>query len=173
MGCGQEEAWVATEQFIPRYREAFPVFDIVQAQASFERGEVLCLFTDEVKRRVGYAFITDSEERLELEFTLQGPYYAYGSGRVSFPMELQPNGVHPDRRVLRCPACGQRRRRMFYTGKWACADCHGLMYRSQLVAPRIIRFERLGSLKQEIGCSCCYAGGQINSVWPGKAIKIR
>jgi hypothetical protein len=66
----------------------------------------------------------------------------YTEGVASFDLEVIPCGHMEMRWYFLCPVCSERKKILVFGRSWACARCHGLHARSQLVSPRVRRQER-------------------------------
>ena len=135
----------------PNYLEAYPRLDVLQASAAARRGQGTCVFTDERGRILGgVRFIRVTESRVVLETSLNGPYLRRGKDQS--PLDLLEGNNHPERlgRFAKCPACERRVQVLSFTDAWACADCHGLRYRRQLVGRRVLDAEELNAAEERL-----------------------
>lgn len=115
-------------------REAFPKVDLVAAKAAMDHmATAVCVF-ERRQRMVGQLFIPDVQDHsivLNYIFASEALYAA--ESEVTIGTILQPSALDNLRRMFECPGCGKARRSIYYSNQWACGDCLGLSYRSQLV----------------------------------------
>jgi protein-arginine kinase activator protein McsA len=55
------------------------------------------------------------------------------------------------KRYLICPVCTQQRQNLYFARAWACAECHKLLRRSQVIPPRVRLEERREELTKQVG----------------------
>ena len=128
----------------PNYLEAYPRLNVLKASAAQRRGQGTCVFEDDSGRILGgVRFIRLDEKFAVLDTLLQGPYLRRYEDRCR--LDLSEGNNHPERlgRFTKCPACERRRQVLIFTDSWACADCHGLKYRRQLVDRKVLDAEEL------------------------------
>jgi ribosomal protein L37AE/L43A len=137
----------------PIYREAYPAFDVNRATAAGQKGRELCVFSNERGLRLGVAFVTRPEgaSSLVLEHTIGGPYLSYSDQGIRVRVEPLPNQLNDARLAVLCPMCHRRRSILVYKDHWACAKCHKLLYRSQVVDKLTLKWERKEWLTAKIG----------------------
>lgn len=132
----------------PRHREAYPRFDVQAASKACMDERPVCIFMDNEGRIVGIAVVTGFEDPY---LTVQITVAAAGARcerAVLFEVQHAPNAFDQSRYVVFCPKCRGRKYQIVYAGEWACADCHGLLYRRQIVDKRILQWERLSELEE-------------------------
>lgn len=136
----------------PPYREAYPCFDVVTAEAECDRGREICTFKRANGSTIGFCSVARSDERsvtLLCEFAWSHCYHP--RGEVTFSMRRERRGIHEGRPMLLCPGCGAPKAKIFYKDpNWACGDCHKLRFRCQLLDPRVRAWERMAQLSQAI-----------------------
>jgi ribosomal protein L37AE/L43A len=115
------------------------------------REKPVCVYIDERGRRLGEAIVMDSEDKLELWFTIQGPYIGRQVGIARFALHERTNAVGGSRFSVDCPDCGRRRTKIVFKDGWSCRKCHGLLYRKQLVDSLTLLRERKETLERSIG----------------------
>lgn len=136
----------------PGYIEAYPRFNVVQANAACDRGKDVCHFYNDRGLHLGILFVGESTaSSITLEFSVGYKYFPHAFGRAILPIEPVQNRVNPNHLVMRCPGCGSRKSALSFKGLWRCSGCHGLLYRSQLVDKHTRKRERLGILKKQVG----------------------
>lgn len=134
----------------PRYREYYPRFNLYEARREIKRGRDCCEFWM-LGHKLGELVVR--EDRPGDSITIQSANTVkYASGMVTqrFKFVATPTGDNEKREAIRCPRCGERRLVMFCVRDWACAQCHGLRLRSQLVDSRALKAEKLRQLEREI-----------------------
>lgn len=125
----------------PKHREAYARLDIRKVKAGCESKRIYCRYLNEGGAMYGEVFILEVHEtELILGFTLGGPYFKNGEGTISLRIEHVPDPVNREGHVFRCPDCNAARKTLFFNGRWSCADCHGLKFRSQMV-PRDVQID--------------------------------
>jgi hypothetical protein len=66
----------------------------------------------------------------------------YTEGAATFGLDVIPCGHRELRWYFSCPVCKERKKILVFGRSWACAHCHGLHSRSQLVGTNVRRQER-------------------------------
>jgi len=128
----------------PNYSEAYPRLDVLQASAAERQGQGTCVFTDETGRILGgVRYFTVTESAAVLDTFLHGPYLRHTRDQIR--LDLVEGNNRPERfgRFAKCPDCGRRVQVLCFTKSWACAGCHGLKYRRQLVDRKVLDAEQL------------------------------
>lgn len=127
----------------PRYREAYPQLDIVQAKAAFDRGDIICEFTDRFDEPLGVARFDIRGDRCQLEYEIRFPFTETRTDWKEFQLVLVPNGIAKNRVMILCPRCTTKKKILFFKkDKWSCASCLKLSFRSQLIHPLSRRWEK-------------------------------
>jgi hypothetical protein len=139
----QLQKWVEER---PRYREAYPQFDIVQAQAAMRRGLSICEFTDRWDDPKGVARLTLGNNCCQLDYDFRLPHVGAGKGWQGFDLTHTVNGYVKDRALLICPKCETKKKIVFFKDTWACASCLQLSFRSQLIHPLSKKWEKFDEL---------------------------
>lgn len=136
----------------PNYSEAYPRLDVLQASAAERRGQSTCVFTDESGRILGgVRYFRVNDGVAVLQTAVHGPYLRHtGVSRIELVGgSNQPEGFG---RFAKCPSCWRRVQVLSCTDSWACAECHRLKYRRQLVDRKVLDAEELvaaeGRLKE-------------------------
>lgn len=132
----------------PRFSEAYPRLDSVKAQHAWRAGKTVCSWI--APRRGLGSLQIERVEAGERPTWLCATYrivdnpavLPYTEGTAIFDLEVIPCGHMEMRWYFRCPVCNERKKILVYGRSWACARCHGLHARSQLVSPRVRRQER-------------------------------
>lgn len=122
-----------TDDSQPKYREAYPRLDILQATAAYRRGETLCIFRNEQGRVLGAVRFSFSASGALLRGELGGPSVPYWAGVERLILLGAANDLPKVHRILACPKCGGRVQVLFCAAAWGCAACHGLHFRRQLI----------------------------------------
>ncbi len=134
----------------PRYREAYPQFDIIQAMSALNRGHLICEFTDRWGDARGVARFDVCGNRCQLEFDFHFPHTetrtGTGTGWMVFELTPISNGIAKNRVMLLCPACETKKRILFFKDTWSCASCLELSFRSQLIHPLTKKWEKVDQL---------------------------
>jgi hypothetical protein len=112
----------------------------------------VCLFTDQFDRDVGAGFLSRlDDQQVWFECGLSADYIPEWTGRLAAKVTPSPNQAFQRRLALLCPACGERRDSLWYTGEWACWRCLRLHLRRQLVDEETLKWERKAELEGLIG----------------------
>ena len=157
---------------IPKYREGFPKLDMVQAKAAMERDQPVCVFRGQTGTRRGYLIVeVNNEGRLCVEFDLYAEYLHADRGRRLFLIVKAPIRANPDRHFVKCPRCEKPIITLFFTCRWACADCHGLAYRSQHTGKEVLERERNLARRDEL--KPWFAGGKPDGMWQATADRLQ
>ena len=136
----------------PRHREAYPRLNSIEAFQAFKEERFLCRFSSESGNHCGDAIlIVEDKQSARIQYQFHREYLAYPAAEEMLECEISPNGVDQSRVFFRCRNCDQRVAILVFDGHWACANCHRLLYRTQLVAPETRRLERKLRLENEIG----------------------
>ena len=119
----------------PRYREAYPKLDVLQGSVAHRRGRDICAYRNESGRPLGVVQFVPQDDLAAavLKTQLHGPYLTFWVGSATIELLKSTNEPQGIRRAAACPACGGRVQTLFYVTSWACAACHKLLYRRQLV----------------------------------------
>jgi ribosomal protein L37AE/L43A len=134
----------------PQYREAYPKFDVIQAQAATERQPSVCVFLLN-KMIIGQLIVADSgRSSVTIAYTVGGRHVVWGEGEATLDKKFTKNMVHMDRVTISCPLCTSDKYSLYFSGSWACARCHQLMFRSQLADPRALLWERHDRLEAKV-----------------------
>jgi ribosomal protein S27AE len=136
----------------PKHREAYPKFDVVQSQAAWFRWSDACACVFELNdNRVGDLIVTDSAESfVEIAYSIAGDHIGREEGQCTFDLRSAGNAVYDARLSLVCPRCSAAKSCLYFKGRWACARCHRLMYRSQLVPKSALLRERYNLLGRDV-----------------------
>lgn len=135
----------------PLYREGYPFFDVVKAEAECIRGRDVCTFK-RGRGAIGFCTVAGCEaESVTLLCEFSWKHHRHPRGEVVLPMRRHQRGIHQQRPVLLCPSCQAEKTKLFFkTPSWACGECHGLLFRSQLLDPRVKAWERFDELSSQI-----------------------
>ena len=136
----------------PIYREAYQCLDIFEVQAAWFHGERICEFFNERRWGGGQVAILDAgESSLGLVYWLHWPPNpGHSAERVRLPFEAAGNAVYKERIYWLCPECGCRRKKLYFKAVWLCAECHGLLYWTQLVPPDVAEYEGMEARQREL-----------------------
>ena len=74
-----------------------------------------------------------------------------GVGEVEFKTKTINSPLDNFRRFLYCPGCDRLCSKVHLCNTWACAKCHGLHYRRQLIDKDVARWERRQELQELVG----------------------
>ena len=125
---------VATADDRPRYREAYPRLDVLKAGAAYRSGRDVCAFQDDRDRVLGVVrFTLVNLASAILTGVLGGRQLKLWKSPEHLDLLTSPNDVAGLRRAAKCPGCERRVQSLVYVDWWACAKCHRLLYRRQLV----------------------------------------
>ena len=118
-------------------RESFPKFDLVEATPAMERrSDPLCIF-EQGRRMMGQLFIRKIlDTSIIVRYIFASEHVNCNETEVVLPTVRQE--VHT---IFKCPGCMFNRWSLYYRDQWKCADCHGLLYRSQLVDKEVQLWE--------------------------------
>lgn len=132
-------------------RESFPKFDIVAANHMMNRiPAAVCVF-EIGPRMIGQLFLSDVlEESVVINYLFSAPHVHCLESVAVIATRTSSTPLDRGRRLAGCPLCKQFRWSLYYKGVWACADCLGLHYRRQLVAPEVVRWERYDELGKQL-----------------------
>ena len=119
----------------PRYREAYPQFDVMRARAALDRGHSICDFTDRRGDPHGLARFNICGDRCQLEYYFHFRHTEIGAGWIELGLLPTSNGIAKTREMVLCPACDTKKRILFFKDTWSCASCLELSFRSQLIHP--------------------------------------
>lgn len=134
----------------PRFREYYPRFNLYEARREIQRGRDLCEFWT-VGQKVGELVVREDQpgESMTIQWG-NGLKHVARRGLQRFEFVANPTPDNERREAIRCPRCGKPRLVMFCVASWACAQCHHLRLRSQLVHPLALKAEKLEQLEREI-----------------------
>ncbi|MGZ2411013.1 ribosomal protein S27AE [Sphingomonas sp. F9_3S_D5_B_2] len=140
---------------VPRHREAYPRFNVVQAKAALERfdGDTVCVFSQS-GRTIGHLIVSDVDIEtnvLQIASFVTSPHLNGTTALETLSMKMAPSGVDAGRRSVICPQCSRSTFNLYYNNKWKCAICHKLAYRSQLITKDTQLMERRDALKAMVG----------------------
>lgn len=134
----------------PRFREAYPRFDVLRAVAEHRKGRALCVFEDERGGTAGWLGFTPTATHATIEGNLSGRYIGPWTGPDEIALIRASNSVGLDARVTACPLCERRVQILVLRFRWGCPRCHRLLYRRQLVDRESLLWEELGELKEAL-----------------------
>src|SRR4051794_27794635 len=93
----------------PSYREAYPRFDVIQAQAAMEREPSVCVFTLN-NLVIGHLIIASSEaSSVTIAYIVYARHIPHCEGTITFTMHFTRNTVHFDRVTIECAICGSKK----------------------------------------------------------------
>jgi len=118
-------------QDLPRYREAYPRFEVAQAVNGFERGLTVCDFIDQLGETHGLARFDALGNRCQLEYDVASPHSGIRNSWIECDLTLNVT----NQATVSCPTCSTKRKSLYFRDKWSCANCLDLVFRSQLVHP--------------------------------------
>jgi hypothetical protein len=131
----------------PNYREAYPRFDLIEAEAVCQRQPSGCVFRSG-RMTVGHLVVPDTADNSFLiAYFIHGPLFGPGEGELWLKTKPIKSTVHRDRRAIICPKCSELKYTIFFKDSWLCAECHGLPYRSQVVDRTCIAWENYDRLR--------------------------
>jgi ribosomal protein S27AE len=138
----------------PSHREAYPWFDIRQAKAAHDRWKSpVCVFS-EGKGMIGQLLVSQADwhgNPLSIRYVFALKHVKLGQGDEYFSLNSAPSGIDPNRKSIQCPMCARSIFKIYFADRWACAECHGLIYRSQLIGKNMEKYERRAELLQLVG----------------------
>lgn len=117
-----------------RYREAFPVLNIQECMAAASDARPLCRYfrVSRDRHRQGEFGLLEvvalEDDCLRIRWLLHGPGF-HGAGQQTLRYSWRPlrGWMKP---IIACPVCGGLKEKLWFSGRWACASCHGLRNRS-------------------------------------------
>lgn len=135
----------------PLYLEAYPRFNIVKAKAALEKDLVTCEFANDRGMTFGLARMGEgADTHFTLEYSICVPFLEARYSTVNLELAPSPNGVDPHHTFVICPGCFKRVSILVFYGLWKCANCHGLLHRSQCLSHDIRLFEKRNALKERL-----------------------
>ena len=134
----------------PRYREAYPQLDIMQAKAAFDRGDTICEYTDRFDEALGVARFDLRSDSCQLEYELRFPFTETCTDWKQFELTPSPNEIAQNRIMILCPSCETKKKILFFKDKWSCASCLNLSFRSQLIHPLSRKWENFDILNNRL-----------------------
>lgn len=137
----------------PRYREAYPRLNIAAAERAMHDGRTVCVY-NRGRRRVGHAECdTRGDEHFLIKYQIipDMPGLSHERGLALFQFVTSSNSAVGFKRYFLCPACSKQRQSLRFARSWACAECHGLLSRSQVIPASVSSIERLAALKKLVG----------------------
>jgi len=130
-----------------RHREAYPRFDTIQALKALDQGPSVCLFLNN-GHILGQLIVADSNySHVTIAYVLQSSYIRYRYDHEIFCTRFVNNTVQKGRVTIECPFCAEQKFSLYYKSDWACARCHGLLFRSQLVSKGALMWECFDQLQ--------------------------
>ncbi len=138
-------------EFGPRFREAYPSLNIVNAKAALGRGKPVCDFVDHQGVTRGVARLEITNELCTVEWNFNFPQTGHRSGRRDLAIARANNGFGEHRLMVLCPGCRDKKVTVFFREDWACATCLGLLFRSQLVDPAVRKWAEFDKIKERVG----------------------
>ena len=97
----------------PIYREAYPRFDIVEAQAASNRAPSGCLFRLK-SWTLGHLILPDNTDTSVLiAYKIGGPYCGFETSELWIETREVRNPVHRNRRTMLCPQCSAKESTIF------------------------------------------------------------
>lgn len=131
-------------------KECFPRLDLVAAKSASEHLDApVCVF-DLSQQMVGQLFLADvQDDSIRINYLFAARHFQCVETEAVLRTITVTNPLDSLRRFLICPTCNEARRDLYYVQWWACARCHRLLYRSQLVDKDVRLWEerdRLGAL---------------------------
>lgn len=130
---------------------AYPQLRISKQPGPLEQGQI-ARFCNGRGTQIGEVFLIDKTSDLVVAgFCFGGCRFTPGEGLAVLEVAQIASQVGDYRRYWRCNGCKRRTRTLLFDGGWACARCHGLLYRSSLISKRVAQWEELGALRREVG----------------------
>ena len=136
-----------------RFREAFPRLNIAAAERGMTEGRDLCVYM-RGRRRVGHAecdVTGDHQFLIKYQIIPDMPGMSHERSAAAFEFVTPANSAVRHKRYFLCPACSKQRHSLFFAGHWACAECHRLLRRSQVIPKNAAARERWEGLKKLVG----------------------
>lgn len=133
----------------PKYREAYPRLDILQAAANARKGCDLCVFGIGPQGIMGALRFTPNQDWTEATLTgeLAGRRIDIWNGTTTIELIPSASKFGTGARTANCPSCGKRVQVLVFTDRWGCPSCARLLYRRQIVHRTILLFEELRTLE--------------------------
>ena len=132
----------------PRYREAYPQLDVLNALRSFNKGQTICDFADSSGEKKGVAKFDRRGDRCQLQYHFHFPQTALARDWVELELAPVSNGFTDSRVMVVCPVCSGRKRNLYFRDAWSCASCAELLCRVQLIHPDSRKWEKLDRLSR-------------------------
>lgn len=140
----------------PRYVEAYPRFNSLNAEKAIRRGATICEFMEDGRLVGRYEFrkYLDDVKRprwiLGNHEILGSRYIRSDSGDASFPTKVNLTNEEFTRFFVICPICVKPKAILAFTRWWACRTCHKLLHLSQVMDPVARRYEEYLDLVTEV-----------------------
>ena len=130
----------------PKYREAYPRLDVLQAAASARQGCDLCVFGIG-PGIMGALRFTPNQDWTEAGLTgeLAGRHIDIWKGTTTIELIPSAGKFGTGARAANCPCCGKRVQVLVFTDRWGCPSCARLLYRRQVVDRTVLLFEDLNA----------------------------
>ena len=129
-------------------RECYPKLDLLAAKSAMERMDAAVCIFERLGQMIGQIFLPNTEEdSVTVHYIFAYELFSCVETEVALKIVIQNNPVDKFRPVFQCPICDLRRWHLYYVDHWACASCHGLLYRSQLVDKEVKAREERDELR--------------------------
>jgi hypothetical protein len=135
----------------PAYREAYPRLNIAAALRALKEGRNVCAY--ERRRPLGHIICTLTPIGLIVDFEIipDGNGLVAARGDQGFKLIREDRTGVRDKRFLLCPVCKRPRQSVFFGRAWACAECHKLLRRSQVIPHGVGLREQRDDLRTRVG----------------------
>ena len=142
----------------PRFQEAYPRLDFVEAQKAIGQGRKVCVFTRRYSgNRAGHfnfdQYLYGGGVPLRMDGWLQivpAPDILHCDKGVSFEISPRAIGVKHLRYYSVGRVCQREKSVLVYIRSWACRSCHGLVFLSQLQPDNYRRAQAVRNLREEV-----------------------
>jgi hypothetical protein len=97
---------------------------------------------------VGQLFLVDvAKESVSINYLFAAQHVQCSETEAVLRTVEMSNPLDSYRRYFLCPTCTEARRDLYYCQSWACARCHRLLYRSQLIDKEVKLWEERDRLR--------------------------
>jgi hypothetical protein len=134
----------------PAYREAYPRLNVAAAIRAVREGNSVCGF--ERRRPIGHLSCREISVGLIIEYEIipDGFGLRNAKGEQGFKLIREDRSAVAAKIFLRCPVCLKSRQSVFFGRAWACAECHRLLRRSQVIPRGVVVREQRDELRSRV-----------------------
>jgi hypothetical protein len=136
------------QQRRPVQRESYPELNLVAVKSAMDHLDAAVCIFERRNQVVGQVFAPEvGEKHIDIHYLFSYDLQKSVEAEVSLKTITQKNPLDQLRRVFSCPLCDLNRWSLYYVDQWACASCHGLFHRSQLVDKEVTLAEKRDQLR--------------------------